>query len=126
MKTDIFALCEGAFNKNGSLTLVNTFDNIDASKLPWRTTVGLALKLSVTSEDAGDKKMIIQFKDENGVEILPSIPINLKILDKEDSHLVIALNLQNIVFTNAGHFCVTVLIDEKEYDTLPFNVICHE
>lgn len=126
MRTDIFTLCEGAFNKDGSLTLVNIFDNIDAKKLPWRTTVGLALKLSVSSEDAGDKKMVIQFKDDNGSEILPNIPINLKIDNKEESHLVIAVNLQNIVFANAGHYTVVILIDGVVYDTLSFNVVCHD
>lgn len=126
MKTDIFTLCEGAFNKNGSLTLVNIFDNIDALKFPWTTSFGLALKLSVTPEDGGDKKMVIQFKDEAGTEILPGIPINLKITDTEDSHLAIALNLQNIVFQKAGKYCVAVSIDEELYYTLPFNVISHE
>lgn len=127
MKTDIFALCEGAFNRNGSLTIVNTFDNIEASRLPWRTTVGLALKYSVTSEDAGEKKMIIRFLDNMGTEILPSIPVNLNILDKqEESHLVVAVNLQNIVFTKSGQYMVSVIIDGIVFNTLSFNVISHE
>ena len=36
MTVGLFVLCDYAKNDNGRLTIVDTFDSIRASKLPWR------------------------------------------------------------------------------------------
>lgn len=124
-KVEMFALCQGAHNLDGHLTIVNTMDEFYVPSLPLRITFGLAVKLYIQSHVEGDKSLSISIIDKTtGNNILPSITTNLHIerLDKA-SHINIALNLQNVLFEKEGLYDIHLELDGTRLDDFAFEVI---
>lgn len=46
MKVEFFIVSEGAYNHDGSFTIVNTIDILKARTFPLKTNIGVSLKLS--------------------------------------------------------------------------------
>ena len=53
MKIEFFTFCDGAYNYDGRLTIVGTYDDIKAQSFPWKTNMSFALKLLVSNDEAG-------------------------------------------------------------------------
>lgn len=125
VKVEMFALCQGAHNMNGHLTIVNTMDEFTMSSLPARISFGLAVKLYIRENVEGDKSLVITVinkKDKS--QKFPVIQTNLHIerMDKA-SHINIALNLQNVLFETAGLYDIHLELDGKRFDDFAFEVI---
>lgn len=123
MKVELYALCQGAFNNNGQLTIVNTIDNFVVASFPARVSFGLALKLYILPKEEGEKILSISILDKDNQSIIPPIPANLHIesLDKA-SHIAIALNLQNVLFEKSGAYDVHLELDGKRLDNFAFEI----
>lgn len=122
----MFALCQGAHNMDGHLTIVNTMDDFYPPELPVRVTFGLAIKLYIHAFVEGDKSLSISIIEKStGESILPAITTNLHIerLDKA-SHINIALNLQNVLFEKEGLYDIHLELDGKRLDDFAFEIIC--
>lgn len=125
IKVEMFALCQGAHNLDGHLTIVNTMDDFYVSSLPVRITFGLAIKLYIKAGVEGDKKMSISIVDKSsGDKILPVVNTNLHIerLNKA-SHINIALNLQNVLFEKEGVYDIHLELDGNRLDDFAFEII---
>lgn len=123
MKVELYALCQGAYNNNGQLTIVNTVDNFGVPSFPARISFGLALKFYIRPEEEGDKTLAISILNEKGTSIIPPFPTNLHIerLDKA-SHLALALNLQNVLFEAPGEYIVHLELDGQRLDNFAFEI----
>ncbi|MDD5839995.1 MAG: hypothetical protein PUC94_08165 [Bacteroidales bacterium] len=125
IKVEMFALCQGAHNLGGHLTVVNTMDDFIVPSLPARITFGLAIKLYIRANVEGDKLLSISIVNKGKTsQILPIIKSGIHIdkLDKA-SHVNIALNLQNVLFENTGTYDVHLELDGKRLDDFAFEVI---
>ncbi len=125
IKVEMFALCQGAHNLDGHLTIVNTMDEFFVSSLPIRITFGLAIKLYIQAFVEGDKLLSITIIDKSkDKSILPAITTNLHIdrLEKA-SHINIALNLQNVLFEKEGIYDIHLELDGIRLDDFAFEII---
>lgn len=123
MKVELYALCQGAFNNNGQLTIVNTVDNFGVPAFPARISFGLALKFYILPEEEGEKVLSISILDEDNKSIIPPFPANMHIerLDRA-SHIAIALNLQNVLFEKSGKYDVHLELDGERLDNYAFEI----
>lgn len=127
MKVELFALCQGAFNNNGQLTIVNTFDNFGIEAFPARISFGLALKFYILPYEEGDKTLSISILNEQKESIIPAIPTNLHIERFEKaSHMGLAINLQNVLFEKPGEYNVHLELNGTRLDDFAFEIIQNE
>ena len=124
MTTNIFTLCDGAYNYNGKLTIVGTTDNIKVPTIPFVAGIGLALKISFTPQESGKKNVSILFQDNNGQQILPELQMQSDVKSKDNigGKLVIAGNIQGLNIQTLGSYKCIVKVDNVRIE-LPFNVI---
>lgn len=128
IKVELFALCEGAFNNAGHLTIVHTIDNFVAKKIPARFTFGLAFKFFVQPEVEGEKELSVAIKDSEGQDVIAPIVKARMCIAKSDkeSHIALAVNMQNVLFLSEGKHCVHLEIDGERFDDFSFEVIKHD
>ena len=123
MKVELFALCQGAFNNNGQLTIVNTIDNFGVDAFPARISFGLALKFYILPLEEGDKTLSISILNDQKTNIIPPIPTNLHLERYEKaSHLGLAINLQNVLFDKPGEYNIHLELDNKRLDDFAFEI----
>lgn len=124
MKVELFALCQGAHNNNGQLTIVNTIDNFHVPSFPTRLSFGLALKFYILPMEEGDKVLTISIlSKKTESSIISPIMTNLHIEKFENaSHIGIALNLQNVLFETPGEYNVHLELDGQRFDDFAFEV----
>ena len=125
IKVELFALCDGAFNNAGRLTIVNTMDDLVSKTFPARFTFGLAFKFFVQPEVEGEKELSIAIEDEDGNNIIaPIIKARMCLAKSEkESHIVLAINMQNVLFFKEGKHFVRLQIDGERFDDFSFEVI---
>ncbi len=126
IKVEMFALCQGAHNLDGHLTVVNTMDEFLVRDLPSHVSFGLAIKLYIQANIEGNKELSIFIIDKsNGNNILPGITTTLHI-EKYDkaSHINMAFNLQNVIFDKEGLYDIHLELDGERLDDFAFEVIC--
>lgn len=124
IKVEMLALCQGAHNLGGHLSIVNTMDEFSVPSLPARISFGLAVKLYIRANVEGDKKLAITIIDKKNSRKFPVIETMLHIarMDKA-SHINIALNLQNVLFETAGWYDIHLELDATRLDDFAFEVI---
>lgn len=132
IKVEMFALCQGAHNLDGHLTVVNTMDEFLAESFPTRISFGVAIKLYVTANVEGDKELSISILDKepnctdssNRGHVIPEIKTSFH-LDKmkKATHVNVALNLQNVLFSHPGYYDVHFEVDGKRLDDFAFEII---
>ncbi len=124
IKVELFALCQGAHNLDGHLSIVNTMDEFHVQKFPVRISFGVAIKLYIQANVEGDRLLSITIVDKaTGKNILPPIESNLLIerLTKA-SHVNIALNLQNVLFEKSGFYDLHLELNGERLDDFAFEV----
>ena len=124
IKVDLFAICEGAYNHAGHLTFVSTHDDFIVPNLPKRLSFGLAFKFYIQPEVEGMRHLTITIQDDQHVDIIePCISANLDIAKMDHpSHIAMAINLQNVLFTKFGRYDVHLEIDGNRLDNFAFEV----
>lgn len=125
VKVEMFALCQGAHNMNGHLTIVNTIDELIVSSLPARISFGVAIKLYIRENVEGNKPLVITIVNKkNKQQKFPVIQTNLHIerMDKA-SHINIAINLQNVLFETTGLYDIHMELEGNRFDDFAFEVI---
>jgi len=125
MKVELFALCQGAHNNNGQLTIVNAVDNFGVPSFPARLSFGLALKFYIPANEEGNKQLTISILNDKNVNIIVpplSTMLHVERYDKA-SHIGIALNLQNVLFEEPGLYNVHLELDGTRLDDFAFEII---
>lgn len=124
MKIELFTFCDGAYNYDGRLTIVGTYDDIKAQSFPWKTNMSFALKLLVSNDEAGKKALNIKFTNAAGEPFAGEINTEIDIPQSDSvGHIAIASMMQGIVFNSEGKYNVCILENGHELKTFTFNVL---
>ncbi len=112
MVLELFTLCEGAFAKNGQLTIVNTLDSIISKQYPLILNLGVALKIKFPKTEYGVHEVAIQFKNSEDKEIVPAVKVNPSVESPNDNcNLVMSSNIQGIRIEQPGMYSVGLVLD---------------
>ena len=115
MKLNLFAICEGAFNHNGHLTIVNTKDFINSEKFPYRADqLGLALRLEFDASETGEHPFELGYVDPAGTFTTmgkSSIKVEQA---KQNTLFCLAANLSGFIFIRPGIYKFIVKVDEEQ------------
>lgn len=125
MNIRLFTLCDGGFNYNGKLTVVGTIDNIKVPKTPCSVDVSLAIKVSFSSDENGQKKIKIRFAQANGTLLLPEVVLNptmVQVKKDEMGNIAFAGTFHGINIPLLGNYKVELVVNDETF-TLPFKVI---
>lgn len=125
MKIDLCTICEGAYNNQGRLTIVNTLDKLLVRSLPCRISFGLALKLVFTSDEMGDKKLSVAVLSPDGSKVLDPefvTPVNVASRESE-SQFTLAVNFQNVLIAKPGMHKVRFELDGVLIDERPLGIV---
>lgn len=122
MVVDLFALCDYAKNDGGRLTIIDTFDNIRAEKLPWRAYFGFALRMIISPEDSNGKELSLKISSQEKPDI-PLFCTSTKLsLAGKKGFVSIAGNPKGLLFENAGRHVFKVFLDDQEIYSHSFNI----
>lgn len=123
MKSEILTLCEYASEHNGHLTIVDTFDAIIATKLPWRAYFSVASKIDLC-DYAGEYKTvsmrIVSAKDFDKVVFEASSPFNNP---ESFGKLNMVANFKGLIFEESGEYLFRILFDSTITAECTFKVI---
>ena len=126
MKVELFTLCEGAFNTNGRLTIVNTFEDIVSNQYPWRGQLGMALKVFVSKEEAGEHDLKLSIESAVGNQKLHEMNAHMNFPTGEkakDIHVALATNIQGIILQAPGEYKVIVEMDGSALHLYQFKAL---
>ena len=124
MKYELFALCDGAFNYNGRLTIVGTYDNVAAKSFPWITDITFAIKLFVPKTEVGAKMVSLHFLDDKGAPFAASIQVPVQIPKSEvNGHIVFTSTMRGVVFPLQGTYQIRIEEDGRVLKKFDFNVL---
>jgi hypothetical protein len=123
MKSEILTLCEYASENNGRLTIVDSFDAIVATKLPWRAYFSVASKIDLmnrTCEYETVTMKIVSASDSDKVIFEASNPFNHpESFDK----LNLVANFKGLIFEVPGKYLFRILFDSEIVAECMFKVI---
>ncbi|MDO4947357.1 MAG: hypothetical protein Q4E52_07240 [Fibrobacter sp.] len=123
MKLELFALCDGAFNYNGKLTIVGATDGYNVPDLPCCIDLNFAIKIYVEAHDRINKLLRIKIKDPEGKPLPATVDCKIDLeQNKEDSHISLAVKMQGIPFVKIGSYTVEILLDDDEIGNYKFFV----
>lgn len=115
MELKLFTLCEGAFNHNGHLTIVNTIDFINSSEFPYRAPqFGIAAKLDFVAAEAGEHRLQLICADPVGKQV-PYIDSSITVGESKDNTLLcVSVNMGGLLFAIPGMYVFSLLVDADE------------
>lgn len=122
MRTDILTLCEYASDHDGSLSILDTFDIIKASKFPWRAYFYLAARISNNDSVEDFKEISIKiYRSDNPEEIVfvTSSPCENV---KDFKNLNLVTGFKGLIFNSPGFYILNICLDQKSVAELKFNV----
>lgn len=126
MKIELFTLCEGAFNTNGRLTIVNTFEDLIANQYPWRGPLGMALKLLVLQEEVQDYSFQIRIQNRDKTQTFHEMNAELKLAQQAghgDVRIALATNIQGLLLPVAGEYLVVISVNGNPLQTYSFKAL---
>ena len=126
MDIEVFALCDAATEAGGKLNLLGAFDCLYAHKFPvMHPQCSVALRIRFSRIEEGSHKIRINFVDEDGKPLLPSLNANTDIKFKEHQQYVVSnliLNIHNLKVEKAGRYSIDLAINGKSEKSLPLFV----
>ena len=118
-------MAEYVSNHNGKLTIIDTFDAIEAERFPWRAYFGIAVKIGLSAEDAGKDMLTIRIVDDDGSKIFDaSTKLNLP-YGGTAGKLVIASNVKGLIFPKSGIYRFEIVSDSEPIGVFSFEVRNH-
>lgn len=123
MQVELFTLCDGAYNYDGRLTIVGTFDTIKEAKAPFRKSFSIAAILRREIEETGDRELIISITNEEGLPAMPAISMRVNApSDATQAKLVIAIKFNSVSFKSYGTYKVAMKDNGAEIFSYDFDV----
>ena len=123
MKVQIFTLCDGAYNYDGRLTIVGSYDNLKVPSFPCRVDTCCAIKLETNQDDHGDACVRVLIKSTDGTMLSEGFNSNIPIPNVAIAHLGMAINFRGIAFTTAGEYKLCLEVGESFVQELYFSVM---
>ena len=126
MDIQIAALCDAATDSHGKLNILGTFDTINAVQLPAvHPQCSIALRLVFSKMEEGHKELKLNFVDEDGKLVMPSIPIPMDVQVPEDTSFIsrnFIINIQQLRFERAGQYGIDIAVDGHHVGSIPLLV----
>lgn len=124
MKFELFTLCDGAYNYNGRLTIVGTYDNVLAKSFPWKTDLVFAMKLFVPKSETGKKKISLKFLNTVGNNFAADINAQVDIPKSEtNGHIAFSSVLRGVSFDKPGTYVIRIEENDKKLKEFAFDVM---
>ena len=112
MKLKLFSICEGAFNNQGRLTIVNTYDMISASSFPLKMALGIAMTMAFSKDDGGKHMIVLHITNMKNEAEIAKMESEVTIpQDDNGGFLNFVSNVNGFVFPEAGDYNFDLTVD---------------
>ena len=126
MDIQVAVLCDAATDYKGKLNLLGTFNSVYTRALPANyPQCSIVLRVVFKPVEEGSHKLRINFVDEDGKFVMPSIELPFDVnVPGEDSFLYrnFILNIQRLKFEKFGQHAVDIAIDGRQEASIPLEV----
>ena len=126
MDIQIAVLCDAATDYKGKLNLLGTFNSVYTRELPANyPQCSIVLRVVFKRVEEGSHKLRINFVDEDGKFVMPSIELPFEVnIPADDSFLYrnFILNIQRLKFEKFGQHAVDIAIDCRQEASIPLEV----
>lgn len=126
MDIQIAALCDAATDSAGKLNILGTFDTINAPQMPAiHPQCSIALRIIFHKIEEGAHKLKLNFVDEDGKPVMPSIEIPVDVAVPDDATFVsrnFIVNIQQLKFGQPGHYAIDIALDGRHEGSVPLLV----
>lgn len=125
MKTIVFTLCDGAYNYDGRLTVVGTYDNIRMKSVPGQFNANFALKFLIPdSELSPTSEIRIEFKDTNNNPIAEPLRKTVPFPETRTGHIHLAMaGSVQLNVAEVGKYKMICFIDDRQVEDLGFSIL---
>ena len=119
-------LCDAATDYKGKLNLLGTFNSVHTRELPANyPQCSIVLRVVFKLVEEGSHKLRINFVDEDGKFVMPSIelPFEVKVPENDSfAYRNFILNIQRLKFEKFGQHAVDIAIDGRQEASIPLEV----
>jgi hypothetical protein len=126
MDIQVAVLCDAATDYNLKLNILGTFDTIYAAKMPAiHPQCSIALRMTFNKGEEGTHSVTLNFVDEDGKLVMPSIPINMEVAVPDDSIFIsrnAIVNIQQLKFEKPGLYSIDIAMDGRQEGSIPLLV----
>ena len=110
MTIQVAVLCDAATDYNGKLNLLGTFDTIYALSMPTQhPQCSIATRVAFDRMEEGQHKLILNFVDEDGQPIMPSMDVPVDVVFPPDATFIsrnFIVNIQQLKLDKLGLYSV--------------------
>lgn len=126
MNIHIAVLCDAATDYNGKLNILGTFDTIITRQLPAvHPQCSIALRMAFNRVEEGSHKLRMNFVDEDGKLVMPSIDIPVEVVVPSDLNFLVrnfVINIQQLKFDKPGQYAIDLAVDGRQEASIPLLV----
>ena len=126
MEIQIAALCDAATDSAGKLNILGTFDTINAAQTPAiHPQCSIALRIIFQKIEEGAHKLKLNFVDEDGKLVMPSIDIPVEVSVPDEVTFVsrnFIINIQQLKFDKPGQYAIDIALDGRHEGNVPLLV----
>jgi hypothetical protein len=126
MDIQVAVLCDAATDSHGKLNILGTFDTIFTSQLPAiHPQCSIALRMSFHKVEEGQHKLRLNFVDEDGRLVMPSIDIPVEVALPDESIFLsrnFIINIQQLKFDRPGLYSIDIAVDGRQEGSIPLLV----
>jgi len=126
MDIQVAVLCDAATDYKGKLNLLGTFNSVHTRELPANyPQCSIVLRVVFKLVEEGSHKLRINFVDEDGKLVMPSIelPFEVKVPENDSfAYRNFILNIQRLKFEKFGQHAVDIAIDGRQEASIPLEV----
>jgi hypothetical protein len=123
MEIEIFTLADFAQDNNSKLTIVGTFDNINAKQFPVQhPSCAIACRLRFAAKEAGPHAFKLRLIDAAGKETIQPIEGDINIgepVNGQFTTINIVVNFNQLQFAATGRYSFELYIDGDWKSGLP-------
>ena len=126
MNIQVAVLCDAATDYGGKLNILGTFDTIITSQLPAvHPQCSIALRLAFNKIEEGSHKVKMNFVDEDGKLVMPSIDMPVDVVVPNELNFLVrnfVINIQQLKFEKPGQYSIDCAIDGRQETCIPLLV----
>ncbi len=126
MNIQVAVLCDAATDYNGKLNILGTFDTIVTNQLPAvHPQCSIALRLAFSRIEEGSHKLKLNFVDEDGKFVMPSIDMPVDVLIPSEVNFLVRnfiINIQQLKFEKPGQYSIDLAINGRQELSIPLQV----
>jgi hypothetical protein len=126
MNIQVAVLCDAATDNKGKLNLLGTFNSVHTRELPANyPQCSIVLRVVFKRVEEGSHKLRINFVDEDGKFVMPSIELPFDVSVPENDSFAyrnFILNIQRLKFEKFGQHAIDIAIDGRQEASIPLEV----